>query len=393
MRQQPRSLVAIVLALGGIRTQEPARGEGDHLIARIEAIRAEAGVPALGAALVTVDGLQGTWVAGTRRAGGEERVTADDLWHLGSCTKSMTATLIALLVARGDLAWDTPLPELLPDVAEHMHLDYLDVTLVELLGHRAGVPNTWGPALLAELERSSELPPVEQRAGVVRVMLASAPVHAPREKFLYSNFGFVVAGHVAEVATGKPWEELMQELLFRPLGMESAGFGPPGTPTTNGRCDQPRGHTDAGEPVEPGPDADNPLWLGPAGTVHASLADWAKYVQLHLKGERGDVKVGEITLTRETFALLHRPYDGPEPRYACGWVVESRDWAGGDGTALWHNGSNTMWYCVTWLGPANGVAALVTANQATPKAKGATDQVATLLIQEHQRAAKGAGNR
>jgi CubicO group peptidase (beta-lactamase class C family) len=376
-------LVPLVTALWPAAQAPVARAtDGVGIAERIEAIRAEAGLPALGAALVTLDGLQGVWVTGTRRAGGPEEVTPDDLWHLGSCTKSMTATLLALLVARGDLAWDAALGDLLPDMADGMNVDYLDLTLLELLSHRAGLMNAPGAELRKELERSEGLPPVEQRTICTLATLKQPPVHPPRGKFLYSNFGFVVAGHVAEVATGKPWEALMQELLFAPLGMTSAGFGPPGSAE---RCDQPRGHTENGAPVEPGPDADNPPMLGPAGTVHASLADWAKYVQLHLRGSRGDVKVGEITLTKDAFALLHRPYDGPEPKYALGWVVERRDWAGGDGTALWHNGSNTMWYCVSWLGPANGVAALVTTNQASPKAQGATDKVAALLIQEHER--------
>ncbi len=368
-----------VLVLGAPAQEHQAR---EDLGPRIEAVRASAKVPALGAALLTVDGLEGVWVAGTRRAGGEERVTADDLWHLGSCTKSMTATLIALLVVRGDLAWDAALGDLLPDLAEQMDPDYLDVTLLELLSHRAGLPNGLNREL-ADLDES--LPLVEQRAWITLAVLKHAPVHPARGAFLYSNFDYVVAGHVAEVVTKKPWETLMQELLFTPLAMTSAGFGVPGTSGSDGRCDQPRGHQDDGQPVEPGPEADNPAALGPAGTVHASLADWAKFVELHLKGSRGDVKVGEITLTKEAFARLHAPYAGPDPKYALGWVVEQRAWAGGDGTALWHNGSNTLWYCVAWLGPGNGVAALVTTNQATPAAKGATDQVATLLIQEFER--------
>lgn len=369
--------------------QAPAANESGSatIEARIESIRAEAGIPALGGALVTLDGLEGVWVAGTRRAGGEEKVTAGDLWHLGSCTKSMTATLIALLVTRGDLAWDTALGELLPELATEMDVDYLDVTLVELLCHRAGLPANPAELLAARLDQRSL---VDQRAVITRSVLSNPPVHPPRGAFLYSNTGFLIAGHVAEVATRKPWEELMQTLLFEPLGMKSAGFGPPGTTET---CDQPRGHVAAGAWLEPGPLADNPPVIGPAGTVHASLADWAKYVRLHLEGFRVDVKVGEITLTRETFARLHTPYTGADPKYGYGWVFEQRPWAGGDGTALWHNGSNTMWYCVTWLGPGNGVAALVTTNQASPKATGATDQVATLLIQEHERRTKAAGTR
>jgi CubicO group peptidase (beta-lactamase class C family) len=126
--------------------------------------------------------------------------------------------------------------------------------------------------------------------------------------------------------------------------------------------------------------------IGPAGSVHASLADWAKIVRLHLQGARGDVKVGELTLTRDTFTRLHTPYAGSDDQhYGYGWGFEKRDWAGGDGTALWHNGSNTMWYCTTWLGPANGVAVVVTCNQANVKAKGAVDQVAKLLLEEYGR--------
>jgi CubicO group peptidase (beta-lactamase class C family) len=354
---------------------------------RIEAIRVDAGLPALGGALVTVDGLESVWVTGTRRAGGEEKVTADDLWHLGSCTKSMTATLIALLVTRGDLAWDTPLVELLTDLAAEMDVDYFEVTLVDILCHRAGLPAN--PANLgASLGDESSL--VEQRAAMTRSVLSAPAVHPPKGKQLYSNAGFIIAGHVAEVATGKPWEELMQTLLFQPLGMTRTGFGPPGTPE---KCDQPRGHGEDGSYLEPGPLADNPPIIGPAGAVHASLADWAKYIQLHLKGARGNVKVGEITLTRETFARLHTPYSGGGMSYGFGWGIEKRPWAGGDGTALWHNGSNTMWYCLTWLGLGNGVAALATTNIATPKAKGAADQVVGLLIQEHERRAQAGAAR
>jgi CubicO group peptidase (beta-lactamase class C family) len=370
-------LAGLVLSLPGSARQTPA----PDLAPALEKIRAEAGVPALGAALVTVEGLQGAWVTGTRRAHGEERVTLDDRWHLGSCTKSMTATLIALLVERGDFAWDTLLPDQLPEVAPDMHLDFLDVTLVDLLGHRAGLASSPPTEPLVQIVQGGAAPQA-QRAQFARIVLGAAPIHPPHGAQLYSNSGFVIAGHVAEVAAKKPWESLIQELLFQPLGMTSTGFGAPGTAEV---CDQPRGHTGAGEVLEPGPEADNPPLIGPAGTVHASLADWAKYVRLHLLGARGDVKIGELTLHSETFARLHSPAPGPGPKYGYGWGIEQRAWAGGDGTALTHNGSNTLWYCVAWLGLGNGVAALVTTNQATPKAKSAADQAAVLVLQEYAR--------
>ena len=363
----------LVLLVAPLLAQEPGVGE------RLEAIRAEAGVPALAAAWTTLDGLQGVWVAGTREADGAEPVTADDRWHLGSCTKSMTATLIALLVARGDLAWETPLGEALPDRVDEMDLDYGDVTVVELLGHRAGLAANPDIPYLASL-RLSSASLVEQRAAFTAKVLGTPPVHTPRGAFLYSNSGYVVAGHLAERATGKPWEELMRALLFEPLDMASAGFGPPGL--GDATVTQPRGHDGKGQAITPGPFADNPPAIGPAGTVHASLADWAKYARLHLAGARGDVKLGELTLSREAFARLHAGLPGPGQPYGYGWVVRETGWAGGDGKALWHNGSNTMWYCELWLGLERGVALLAATNQAGNAPTRAVDSAVKLLIEQ-----------
>src|SRR6185436_18293330 len=240
---------AALAALGLASGRELAQSV--DVAAHIEEVRARAGVPALGGALVTLDGLQGVWVTGTRRAGGEELVAEGDLWHLGSCTKSMTATLIALLVTRGDLAWDTPLGELLPEMVEEGDPELMDVTLVELLCHRAGLPANPDAGLFLAL-RGSTKSLVEQRDEITRAALEQGPVHPPRGAFLYSNTGLVIAGHVAERAAGKPWEDLMRELVFEPLGMKSAGFGAPGTAKA---IDQPRGHSADGKPLEPGPSA------------------------------------------------------------------------------------------------------------------------------------------
>ena len=378
MKHAPVAISLLFLAAAPV----PAQDEGEPFSEYLDSVRAKAELPALGAALVTLDGLEGPWAVGTRRAGGEERVEPGDVWHLGSCTKAMTATLVALLVARGDLDWDTPLGDLLPDLAVDMDVEYGDLTLVELLCHRAGVvanPAGLGDEANEDASGGSvaqEL--VRARARLARQCLTRAPVHPPRGAFLYSNAGFMIAGHVAEVATGRSWESLMRELLFEPLGMTTAGFGPPGSADD---VDQPRGHTAKGEPIEPGPAADNPLVIGPAGTVHASLADWAKFVRLHLRGAHEDVRIGELTLTKDDFELLHTAYEAPGQPYAFGWLCAERPWAGGDGAALWHNGSNTMWYCVAWLGLENGVAALVTTNRFSPGVARAVDGVAARLLE------------
>ena len=377
--------LAALAALPLLAFQQPsAPGLGTEL----EALRVEARLPALGAALVTRDGLQGLWVSGTRRAGGTEKVEAGDLWHLGSCTKAMTATMIALLVERGELSLDRTLAQYFPELGDDLDEDFRELTLVELMSHRAGLAGNspW----FGEAEfHDPELTPTEVRERIAVLLLTEGPALTPKKSFQYANDGFILAGHIAERATKKSWEELMRTLLFKPLGMTSAGFGAPGT---SERCDQPRGHGEDGKPVEPGPGADNPPALGPAGTVHATLADWAKFAQLHLKGAVGDVQVGKLTLHKATFERLQRaPYT--DPAGGLGWVRESREWAGGDGTMLWHNGSNTMWYCLVRLAPARGFATLVTTNRYGPAARNAAEKASDLVLAEFERRAQPAPKR
>ena len=179
------------------------------------------------------------------------------------------------------------------------------------------------------------------RRMLLQGVTTKAPEAAPGAKYIYSNAGYTLAGHMAEKVTGKSWEALMREKIFRPLAMTTAGFGAPGTRAKN---DQPRGHKADGSAVEPGPGADNPVAIGPAGIVHCSIGDWAKFAAANLPSARSKL------VKPETLKKLHTPAAGA-PKYAMGWIVaEGQPWAGGP--ALAHDGSNTMWYTTAWLAPA-----------------------------------------
>ena len=174
-----------------------------------------------------------------------------------------------------------------------------------------------------------------------------------------------------EQLSGQSWEQLMREHVFEPLGMSSAGFGPPGSAD---KVDQPRGHTK--QVHAPGPGADNPAAIGPAGTVHASIGDWAKFAAAHLVGARG----ADGFLRSETFTHLQTPPAGES--YAMGWGRAKRDWAKGD--TLSHSGSNTMWYCVVWIAPSVDRVLLVASNAGGDQAVKACDAALQALI-EHQK--------
>ena len=295
-------------------------------------------VPALGIAVVTATGPVVVGVAGYRRRGSTQAVLRDDLWHLGSCTKMMTAALIGRLIDEGAMAWtDRVIRETATGPA--VHPAWRNITLEHLLAHRAGLAANLG------------WPRFSSRQEVLDKCLSVAPPQ-PVGAFAYSNTGYVLAGAWCERVTGVSWENLLRTKVWQPLGITNAGFGVMGT---RGETDQPWGHFAIGIPAGNGPDADNPAVMGPAGTVHMSLHDWGLFVADQLRGAQGRAGL----LKAETVLAMQQPWPGGD--YAKGWSVIKRNWA--KGAALHHAGSNTMNYAVVWMAPALDRAFLVTCNQ------------------------------
>jgi CubicO group peptidase (beta-lactamase class C family) len=250
-----------------------------------------------------------------------------------------------------------------------MHPQYQTGTLEQLLTHRAGAPGELEKDQLWGKLWEHKGTPTNARRLLLQGVTSKPPEVTPGQKFIYSNAGTSIAGHMAEKVTGKSWEELMREKIFRPLGMTTAGFGAPGTRAKN---EQPRGHKVDGSAVEPGPRADNPVAIGPAGIVHCSIGDWAKFIAANLPSAKTKL------VKPETLEKLHTPAPG-EPKYAMGWfIADSQPWAGGP--ALTHAGSNSLWFAVVWLAPAKDLAVLVVCNQANDKA---CNDAVLALIADH----------
>ncbi len=289
----------------------------------------EENLPGLIAAIIDTDGIRMIESAGVRKIGSSEKLTTDDHIHLGSCTKAMTSMLLATLVQNGEITWETTLTEVFPEFKGVIHEDYYNITFHQLVTHRSRVPaNAKDWSLFQDLE-------IKKR----RVKMIESNLTEPSQitigEFLYSNLGYMIAGSMAEKTTGLSWESLMKKYLFEPLGMNSAGFGAPGTPD---QIDQPWGHYKSGG-IWQAWQADNPEAIGPAGTVHCTFRDWAKFISLHLPKKESTI------LDQDQLSFLIKPIG----EYASGWTVIDRSWA--NGTALFHNGSNNFWYTVVWVAP------------------------------------------
>jgi CubicO group peptidase (beta-lactamase class C family) len=371
--------LSLLDAFGRLITQNedvrPSASASDPTSQLLEAIRLKHRFPALAAAVVVDGKVVTTNAVGFRKHGGDEAATPLDKFHIGSVTKSMTATIAAMLVEQGKIDWTTTVGEALAKDANPIYPDYRGVTLEQLLAHRGGAPAN-APRDLWRQAWKAVGTPAEQRREFVRGLLARKPETTPGTKMVYSNQGYAIAGVMLEQVTGKPWEELMRTMLFKPLEMTSAGFGAPAKP---GEIDQPWGHTrslTAGiTPKPPGPGADNPAAIGPAGTVHCSLPDLAKYALFHLAGERD----GTDLLKPASFRKLHTAVGD---KYALGWMVVERPWAGG--RALTHTGSNTMFFVVIWLAPERNCAVIVATNIGGPEAAfRGCDEAAGKLIRQY----------
>jgi len=332
----------------------------------IEAIRKWHDLPALAVAVMNDGRICDRVAVGIRKLGDPTPVTTNDMFHIGSATKSMTATLTAMLIEEGKLRWNTTIADVFPELKGRMDKQYEAVTVERLLTHRGGVPGA-PPAAAWKRAWEQQGTPTQQRYEFIPAVLAQSPEAPPGTKMIYSNQGYAIVGAMLEKITGTPWETLITERLFKPLHMDSAGFGPPGT---IGGVDQPWGHIrklGINMPVQ----EDNPPAIAPAGRVHCSLDDLARFTIFQMEGER----TGGL-LKPETFRKLHTPPAGGD--YACGWVVAKRGWAGGN--ALTHSGSNTMWYVVMWLAPEKNFSVVVGTNIAGPDAEQGCDEVAAAMI-------------
>jgi CubicO group peptidase (beta-lactamase class C family) len=302
-------------------------------------------IPAMAVLVIRHGAIAGEAARGVRAGPSSPPVMTSDLWHIGSDTKAMTATLVARLVERGVLEWTAPLARELPALASSMRPGYRGITLVDMFAHRAGFKDLIDSDFYNAFY-TDKRPLHAQRLAYLRMALAQPPAYPPGTQNLYSNRGALLAAFIAEEKTGASWEALMRREIFAPLGMRSAGFGPTVTR-------QNLGH-DKTVPVS-GTKADDPAVLAPAGGVHLSMDDWARFAIDQMQGEHGRGKL----LRAETYRFLHTGQGGTI--YGLGWGVRA-ELDGLKGRFLTHAGSNGFWWARIVLVPDMESGVLIAAN-------------------------------
>ena len=333
----------------GLSTLLPRLARAATLDPRVAAMERALGSggapPAMAAGLIGAAGLEWSAASGLRRAGQPDPVGPDDLWHLGSNTKAMTAALWVRLTEQGRAVRDMPLGQVFADLRVDRAL--ADLTVEDLLRHKAGLEDA-GLLPFPVVAWADTRSLVEQRAALARVALAQPPKGVPG-RFSYTNLNYVLAGAAIERVTGQSWEAAMAEEVFRPLGISGAGFG---APRLNGQGGPNAwGHQASGgtfSPIDPEiMGSDNPPVLGPAGTAHMSIHDYGRFLQAMAgRGPSG-------WISADGLARLVTASAGDD--YALGWITQP-------GGVVAHEGSNTLWHVITLMQPQTGRAAVVASN-------------------------------
>jgi CubicO group peptidase (beta-lactamase class C family) len=340
-----------------------------QLVELLENVRAKHDVPLLAGAVVTDKGLELAAAVGVRKRGEEVKVTDDDLLHLGSDTKPITAWLIAWLIEHGLLDWDDPLEKIFPKRFKDWPETHRKITITQLLTHHSGLPANYPGGWWAIPVKGT---PREQREVMMNSFGTIKLAGDPGEKYLYSNVGYTVLGAVAERVGKESWEALLEKRVFSPLGMKGVGHGPMGK---EGEIVQPWQHSAKGKPIAPTLKSDNPPVMGPAGRLHCSLPTWSKFIAEELRAARG--KKG--LLEAKTYAkMFETPYDD-EPYFRGGWIGNGKKTKA---RFLAHDGSNNGNYCTALLLPDRNLAVLVATNQGGKAAFAACTEAREELVKK-----------
>ena len=369
----------LVLGAGGAHAQTSLDGLLTPYLEKYD-------LPALAAAVVHDGKVIAVGAVGTRRTGHKIPVTVNDRFHLGSDTKAMTALLASMLVEEGKLRWDATPAAILPELAGKMGPDFKNITLTQLLSHTSGIPGDnhafveiMGKSLLQEGDLD------KLRLWIIGEFAGLPLAAKPGETFAYSNMNYIIAGAMVERMGGKTWEELITERIFVPLELKTAGLGPQ---ASLGKIDAPLGHQYRDKKqvaLLPGPSSDNPAVIGPAGTAHMSVLDFANWAGWNAgRGKRGPKLATGDTLTKLQTPVIEMPVKIDAPAgtpsrggYGLGWGQMKVDWA--SEPLVFHGGSNGYNLAHAWLDPKQDVAMVLLTNVSGPQADKALGELAQVL--------------
>lgn len=258
-------------------------------------------------------------------------VDAQTLFAIGSSSKAFTTATVALMVEEGKLSWDSPVLDYLPWFRMADSYVTFNATLRDFALHRTGLARhdfSWYGRDIERLTFIENMKYLDLAIGF-------------REGFIYNNYGYTLLGYLAGYVNDMEWEELLEERILNPLGMDNTFMAIEDLSTAENHAQpfQVRG----GE-IET-MSYRNLDEMGPAGSIVSNVEDMLKWVKMFLNNGtyQGKQILAPASIAEMVRPQMALPVGGlPELRfsnYALGWMVEDYR-----GDVLIHHGGNIDGY-------------------------------------------------
>jgi CubicO group peptidase (beta-lactamase class C family) len=275
MRSRTRLIAALFLAFFLLTSAVAQTAPPADLDAWVTRAMKEFEVPGVAVAIVKDGKMVFAKGYGVRSLGDPKPVDEHTLFGIASNSKAFTAAALAMLVDEGKVSWDDPVQKYLPSFQVHDPYVTREITVRDLLSHRAGLGLGAGDLLFWPDTDVS-------RDQVVSAVRYIRPESSFRSQYAYNNLMFVVAGQVIAHVSGKPWEQFIAERIFTPLGMTETRVGALTVPGINFASPHSRGWRQQGTLVPVTLNRDE-VWAAAAG-IRANVVDLSKWMTVQLNG-------------------------------------------------------------------------------------------------------------
>lgn len=341
---------------------------GQNILAIADSLRKLDNIPEIAFAVVTKDSILEAAYIGYHKISSFDTATSADRFHIGSNTKAMTGFIAAKLVETKKVKWNTKFFDLYPEWKAMADTGYWNITLQDLLSHRAGIhPFTSDKEYnsLPQFSGTMQGNRIEFAKAVLRMKPITIDDNA---KYVYSNAGYTLAALMLEKVSGKSWEDLARQIFNVDLGL-NIDFGWPNLKDSN----QTWGHWEEdGKLLAVSPDY-SMFPIEPAGNMNITLPDYIRFIQLNIGGLSGKSNY----LSDTTYKFLHNGI----PDYSIGWA--NNYYRKEPINFSTHTGSAGTYFCNVMIDQNKGIAYIIMMNSGTNAARQALFELQKKMRQKY----------